>query len=312
MDDGHAEGHHARAARGAGFLIRAGSTTSATGTARGGQPTSSTATARTARTNSEKVSSARRPRAEVARDADRGRCRAGAAAGTRADTGRTAVAEAVPPPAAPERLVESGVPADWYPDPGGRHQYRYWDGNAWTDRVADDGVQADDPLRWAPPLSTPSATATPDVVRVEVRETATAVGGASFRSRVGSLRNLWIFGTVVFAVLTVGYLVLPVSESATRVDGTTAVVLECGSVVSPKATATRAAEFTGASSVCAAARRPNEVRATLFGFLAGLSLLLAGFAVRQGRRVVSAFFRLRDLFGCSARWRRAESGQSPR
>ena len=35
-------------------------------------------------------------------------------------------------------------PADWYADPGGRHQYRYFDGIRWTDHVADDGrVQFD-------------------------------------------------------------------------------------------------------------------------------------------------------------------------
>ena len=32
----------------------------------------------------------------------------------------------------------------WQPDPHGRHQYRYWDGSAWTDQVADDGVTAVD------------------------------------------------------------------------------------------------------------------------------------------------------------------------
>jgi len=33
----------------------------------------------------------------------------------------------------------------WYPDPSGRHQIRYWDGVAWTDHVADNGVQGHDP-----------------------------------------------------------------------------------------------------------------------------------------------------------------------
>jgi hypothetical protein len=38
------------------------------------------------------------------------------------------------------------APASWYPDPVGRHQFRYWDGVQWTDWVADDGVQSSDPL----------------------------------------------------------------------------------------------------------------------------------------------------------------------
>ena len=42
-------------------------------------------------------------------------------------------------------------PADWYPDPGGRHQVRYWDGSSWTDHVTDDGVQSVDPLPPVPP-----------------------------------------------------------------------------------------------------------------------------------------------------------------
>jgi len=39
-----------------------------------------------------------------------------------------------------------GPAAEWYADPMGRHQYRYWDGATWTEHVADDGVQSDDPL----------------------------------------------------------------------------------------------------------------------------------------------------------------------
>jgi len=35
---------------------------------------------------------------------------------------------------------------DWYPDPIGRHELRYWDGAAWTEDVADSGQQAVDPL----------------------------------------------------------------------------------------------------------------------------------------------------------------------
>ncbi|WP_419919264.1 RDD family protein [Candidatus Poriferisocius sp.] len=34
----------------------------------------------------------------------------------------------------------------WENDPTGRHQYRWWDGEQWTDQVADDGVQKVDPL----------------------------------------------------------------------------------------------------------------------------------------------------------------------
>lgn len=39
----------------------------------------------------------------------------------------------------------TGHPANWYPDPWGRHEHRYYDGNAWTEHVASHGRQAVDP-----------------------------------------------------------------------------------------------------------------------------------------------------------------------
>jgi hypothetical protein len=38
------------------------------------------------------------------------------------------------------------VPSGWKADPTGRHQFRYWDGYRWTDRVADSGEQSSDPV----------------------------------------------------------------------------------------------------------------------------------------------------------------------
>lgn len=37
-------------------------------------------------------------------------------------------------------------PARWAPDPSGRHEYRYWDGNEWTGDVSDGGHTSHDPL----------------------------------------------------------------------------------------------------------------------------------------------------------------------
>ncbi len=38
------------------------------------------------------------------------------------------------------------APADWYPDPHGRHELRYWDGGTWSDHVSNGGVTAKDPV----------------------------------------------------------------------------------------------------------------------------------------------------------------------
>jgi uncharacterized protein YxjI len=44
----------------------------------------------------------------------------------------------------------STTPANWYPDPTGRNQHRYWDGQAWTDHVSNQGITGNDPVHQAP------------------------------------------------------------------------------------------------------------------------------------------------------------------
>jgi hypothetical protein len=58
-------------------------------------------------------------------------------------------------------------PAAWHPDPSGAHEHRYWDGERWTEHVADGGVAAIDPLPAAPPAG--AGTRTPE--RTEDRPT---------------------------------------------------------------------------------------------------------------------------------------------
>lgn len=36
--------------------------------------------------------------------------------------------------------------AGWKPDPSGAHEWRWWDGSAWSDHVSDNDVQSSDPL----------------------------------------------------------------------------------------------------------------------------------------------------------------------
>lgn len=42
------------------------------------------------------------------------------------------------------------LPSGWFPDPHGRHEYRWFNGDAWTADVADDGRRLVDPLGAAP------------------------------------------------------------------------------------------------------------------------------------------------------------------
>ncbi|MEO6470049.1 MAG: DUF4870 domain-containing protein [Acidimicrobiia bacterium] len=53
------------------------------------------------------------------------------------------------------------TPAGWYPDPFGRYQVRYWDGEAWTANASTNGISAVDAPVGAPmPMRT-------DVVHVD-------------------------------------------------------------------------------------------------------------------------------------------------
>lgn len=48
------------------------------------------------------------------------------------------------------------APANWYPDPFGRYDHRYWDGENWTEHVSTHGRQEKNPATVEPPKSTPS------------------------------------------------------------------------------------------------------------------------------------------------------------
>ena len=46
-------------------------------------------------------------------------------------------------------------PANWYPDPMGRHEYRWFDGAAWTEKVASHGKESVDSMDKAPKTVAP-------------------------------------------------------------------------------------------------------------------------------------------------------------
>jgi hypothetical protein len=57
----------------------------------------------------------------------------------------------LPRPSGPEDQPDVNVPPPgWYPDVSARHELRYWDGDAWTDHVADAGTTATEPLASPP------------------------------------------------------------------------------------------------------------------------------------------------------------------
>ena len=58
-----------------------------------------------------------------------------------------AAAPAAPaPPASAAPAAPAPAAGAWHPDPAGRHEQRYHDGDAWTEHVANAGVQSTDPV----------------------------------------------------------------------------------------------------------------------------------------------------------------------
>ncbi len=76
---------------------------------------------------------------------------------------------------------------NWYPDPMGRHEYRWYDGSAWTDQVSSHGRQAVDPLH--APAVVPQRDVSPDrfaknLARAGVEAGAVQGGGTLFTEPV--------------------------------------------------------------------------------------------------------------------------------
>jgi uncharacterized protein YxjI len=77
-------------------------------------------------------------------------------------------------------------PPDWYPDPSGRHEHRYWDGTRWTEHVASHGRQSvDQDVTAAPPptVNRPTEKIVRDVAKAGAVPTAPG-GGTVFTEPV--------------------------------------------------------------------------------------------------------------------------------
>jgi hypothetical protein len=98
---------------------------------------------------------------EPAADSDWSPAAAGAAAGAASEWAPTATTATEEPAASapqPEPAAAAAVaaapaaqssapttPAGWYPDPSGRYEMRYWDGDKWTEHVSRQGQTFTDP-----------------------------------------------------------------------------------------------------------------------------------------------------------------------
>ncbi|HEX4217476.1 MAG TPA: DUF2510 domain-containing protein [Acidimicrobiales bacterium] len=58
---------------------------------------------------------------------------------------RVASGDESPSPAPGPPAAHAVSPPMWHPDPSGRFEYRWWDGQRWTSSVSRGGIQLDDP-----------------------------------------------------------------------------------------------------------------------------------------------------------------------
>ena len=75
-----------------------------------------------------------------------------------------------------------GQGPDWYPDPYGRHEMRYYDGTRWTEHVASHGKQAVDPPGGesrVPTVNRSTEKVQSDVARAQGQTGAPGVGGGT-------------------------------------------------------------------------------------------------------------------------------------
>jgi hypothetical protein len=121
-------------------------------------------------------------------------------------------------------------PAGWQPDPSGRHEYRYWDGSAFTDNVSDKGATSVDPYTPAgPPSSVPPTQSMPTSPPTLPSPVATpgpagptftppgggppAAGPPPASGGGGSKAPLLIGAIVVVALLVAGFLLFKGDDS---------------------------------------------------------------------------------------------------
>jgi uncharacterized protein YxjI len=68
------------------------------------------------------------------------------------------------------------TPPNWYPDPSGRHELRYYDGTTWTEHVSSSGRQSVDPIA---PGTVPAGAQNADKVQQQVAKAGVVAGAAA-------------------------------------------------------------------------------------------------------------------------------------
>ena len=79
-----------------------------------------------------------------------------------------------------------GHPPNWYPDPMGRHEYRWFDGSTWTDQVSSHGKQSIDPV--AAQAKVPIRDVSPEKIAQDLAKAGITAGRDTLDGRTGMNR----------------------------------------------------------------------------------------------------------------------------
>jgi len=130
-----------------------------------------------------------------------------------------------------EEAGRGAAKPDWYEDPTVRHQYRYWDGTAWTADVADSGQASTDPLDQSGLGHVAASAAVSDATAEQVllvMQKATDVLWGGYMNLYLTDRRLVVdkvMGTIVGAGLAAGVAGLMVASDVARQRGEKALAL---------------------------------------------------------------------------------------
>ena len=106
----------------------------------------------------------------------------------------------------------SDVAADWYPDPSGKFEFRYWDGETWTGHVSSGGETSWDPPPDAPAGDGGSGAAVADVGMADAGTGAAGAGSAGTAGAASAVDALPAADDLVNAELA-GVTEMPTAEA---------------------------------------------------------------------------------------------------
>ncbi len=140
---------------------------------------------------------------------------------------------------------------NWYTDPTGAHELRYWDGSVWTAHVSDAGVVAvESPFSAPPTPTTEQAAPTPQASPVSPAVAPSSEAPA--RKRLLRRPLLWILVVVAVVIVSVVAANSGSDKKTFQISGPVAIAITSGSFFNPDLADLGTGLENGGATVCSA------------------------------------------------------------